>query len=70
MHNVSSRLMRLTRSETQVAHYVRNGLTNKEIASMLNLSVRTVEFHRDRIRDKLGLKKRKVNLRAYLASQR
>ena len=55
-----------TYSEMQVANLIRDGLETKEIASSLNLSMRTVEFHRANIRKKLGLKGKSVNLRDYL----
>lgn len=66
-HRISESLMRLTPSETRIAAYVKQGYGNKEIASLLHLSKRTVEFHRDNIRKKLGLKGRKINLRTYLS---
>ena len=54
--------------EIQIANLVKEGKTNKEIAEMLNLSVRSVEFHRDNIRKKMKLDHRKANLRVYLLS--
>jgi predicted ATPase/DNA-binding CsgD family transcriptional regulator len=44
----------LTRRETQVAALVARGLTNREIAGQLFLSVRTVEVHVDHALTKLG----------------
>ena len=44
----------LTRREAEVAALVARGLTNREIAAQLFLSVRTVEVHVDRILTKLG----------------
>jgi len=45
-----------------------DGKTAKEIGEMLNVSVRTIEFHKKGIRSKLGLKNKKVNLRSHLLS--
>jgi len=59
----------LTPREIQVADLIRNGRSNKEIAALLFLSVGTVEFYRDRIRNKLDIKNKKTNLRAYLNYQ-
>jgi predicted ATPase/DNA-binding CsgD family transcriptional regulator len=44
----------LTRRETEVAVLVARGLTNRDIAAQLYLSVRTVEVHVDHILTKLG----------------
>src|SRR5215831_19820158 len=48
----------LTRRESEVAALVAGGLTNREIAGQLYLSVRTVEVHVDRILTKLGFRNR------------
>ena len=45
----------LTEREVQVLRLIALGHTNSEIASMLYLSVRTVESHRANIQQKLGL---------------
>jgi PAS domain S-box-containing protein len=66
-HRVSEKLTRLSPSEARIANFIRQGYSSKEIASRLNISSRTVEFHRDNIRKKLELKNRKVNLQTYLA---
>lgn len=46
----------LTPREIEVARLVSEGLSSKEVASQLNLSVRTVEKHRANIMDKLGVR--------------
>ena len=58
----------LTPTEVRVAKLIKQGKTSKEIAELFNLSPRTIEFHRDNIREKMGLKNRKTNLRTHLLS--
>lgn len=58
----------LSPKEIQVADLIRIGLSNKESAIQMNVTKSTVEFHRDNLRKKLGLKHRKKNLRSYLMS--
>jgi DNA-binding NarL/FixJ family response regulator len=45
----------LTRRQREVLHLLAKGLQAKEIAAMLNVSSKTVEFHKYRIMDELGL---------------
>jgi len=52
---VSARLKLLTPRERAVLELLVNGRASKEIASELTLSVRTVESHRARILEKLGV---------------
>ena len=68
LRNVSLAHFNLTGREIQIANLVKEGKTNKEIAEMLNLSIRSVEFHRDNIRKKMKLDHRKANLRVFLMS--
>ncbi|MBW1988595.1 MAG: PAS domain-containing protein [Deltaproteobacteria bacterium] len=68
MRQLGTRHANLTPREIEVANLVRMGTTSKEIARLLKISKRAVEFHRDSLRNKLGLKKTKQNLRAYLSS--
>ncbi len=70
MRRIGERHNNLTPREVEVANLVRMGNSSKEIAKLLGITKRAVEFHRDSLRDKMGLKKSKKNLRAYLASIR
>jgi len=67
-YTLSSRYMNFTPTEVQVANLIKQGKTSKEIAQFLNLSIRTVGFHRANIREKIGMKNKKANLRAHLIS--
>ncbi len=58
----------LTPAEIQIASMIKQGLTNKEIANVLDNSVRTVTNHRENIRQKLNLKNTKINLRSFLST--
>jgi DNA-binding NarL/FixJ family response regulator len=51
-----SPLEKLTDRELEVFHLIGQGLGVREIAANLFLSVKTVEVHRDHVREKLGLK--------------
>ncbi len=58
----------LTPQELSVATLVKDGKSSKEIAEILNISTDTVSFHRKNLREKFGLRSRRVNLRSYLIS--
>ena len=70
MRGLSDSLHKLTPSEIQVINLIKQDKTTKEMSEFLNVSARTVEFHRDNIRKKLGIKNKKINLRSYLLSIR
>jgi DNA-binding CsgD family transcriptional regulator len=66
LRTLSSLGLLLTPQETEVANLVRNGRSSKEIADIMNLSVSGIDFHRKRLRQKLGLANTQKNLRSYL----
>jgi len=65
---LSSKYLGLTPTEIRVANLIKDDKTTKEIAEFMNLSEKTVQTHRDRIRKKIGIKHKKVNLRTYLST--
>lgn len=67
-HNLISLKTMLTPQELSIANHIRNGKSSKEIADLLYLSVSGVDFHRKKLRKKLGLTNTKQDLRAYLLS--
>jgi DNA-binding CsgD family transcriptional regulator len=68
LRGLSAQNTGLTPREIEVADLIRIGKTSKEIAELLNLSTRAIEFHRENIRAKLGLKNKPANLRSHLMS--
>jgi len=68
LRSLSALTMLLTPQEIEVANMVRSGRTSKEIADVLGISVSGVDFHRKRLRQKLGLTNSPKNLRSYLLS--
>ena len=66
LRTLSSLGLLLTPQEIEVANLVRNGRSSKEIADIMSLSVAGVDFHRKRLRQKLGLANSKKNLRSFL----
>jgi PAS domain S-box-containing protein len=67
-HKLASKVLNLTPKEIQVANLIREGRASKEIAEHLSVSKSAIDTHRNNIRKKLGLKKKRINLRSYLHS--
>ena len=57
---------KLSPREVEICNLIKNGETSKEIAKILNISIVTVNKHRERIRKKLVISNKHVNLASYL----
>jgi PAS domain S-box-containing protein len=68
VHGLSSRLIKLSPTELQVTNLIKQGNTTKEIAEIMNLASSTIDFHRNNIRKKIGIKNKSINLKTYLSS--
>ena len=68
VRDIGSRVLDLTPMELRVATLVKEGKSNIEIAAKLSVSKNTILTHRFNLRRKLGIKNKKINLRAYLLS--
>lgn len=66
LNRLSSLHSLLTPQEIQVATMVKEGKSSGEIADILSLSVSAIDFHRKKIRKKLGMTGKGKNLRSYL----
>ena len=65
---LSMKHLNLTPTEMKIANLIKHGTTTKEIAIIMKSSPRTIETHRKNIREKVGLKQNRRNLRSYLLS--
>jgi PAS domain S-box-containing protein len=66
---LDARFLMLTRAEIKICRLIQSGHSGKEIAQKLNISFETIQTHRKNIRNKLGLRGRKVNLYALLSDK-
>lgn len=60
--------LNLTQREMQIANFIREGKSTKEIAELLDICTGAVSFHRDNLRKKLGLNNKNINLKSHLDS--
>ena len=58
--------VRLSPRELEICNLIKNGLSNKEIAELLQISLLTVERHRHNVRKKMRIDNKKVNLATFL----
>ena len=66
--SISRKMLKLTQKEIAICNMIKTGLDSKEIASLLNLSYKTVETHRKNIRKKFGIVRSQQNLNTFLQS--
>jgi PAS domain S-box-containing protein len=57
-----------TPREVEVASLLNEGKTTKEIAKIIGVATSSINSHRNQIRKKLGISKKRVNLRSHLQS--
>jgi len=65
---VSGRDLDLSPKEIEICNMIKQGHTSKEIADLLNSSIRTIDNHRNHIRKKLKISKENTDLAAFLKS--
>ncbi len=65
---LSSVYMEFTPREIQIANFIKDGSQDKDIMEILNISLDTVKTHRKKIRRKLGIYGKRINLRTKLLS--
>jgi PAS domain S-box-containing protein len=66
LRSLSKQYSGLTPMEVRIAVLIREGKSSKELTEILGVSLKTIESHRDNLREKLGLKHKKINLQSYL----
>lgn len=67
-YKISRKQLKLTPKEIEICSMIKNGLSSKDIAQLLSVSLRTVDNHRNHIRNKLGLSGKSSNLSIFLKS--
>lgn len=63
---ITDKALSLSPKEIEVCNLVKAGFASKDISRFLNISCQTVEGHRKRIRHKLGISNKDINLTTYL----
>jgi PAS domain S-box-containing protein len=63
---ITQKSLKLTPREIQICNMVKRGLSSKEIAGLLNISLFTVGRHRHNVRKKVNITNKGVNLNTFL----
>ena len=66
VQKMTSLYSHFTPTEIMVANLIKEGRTIKEIAKIAGVSENAINRHRQNVRNKLGLNKRKINLKTHL----
>lgn len=66
-HKINNYKLKLSPTEIKVCQLVRAGYQAKEIASLMHIAASTVHVHKEKIRKKLGLTNKPINLKTYLS---
>ncbi len=66
IRKLSLKYLSLTPKEITIVNMIKTGYSSKKIARIMKISPRTVDTHRKNIRSKIGLGKKRGNLRAHL----
>jgi two-component system response regulator FixJ len=69
-HDLASRLATLTEREREVLDRILDGQQTRQISGDLHISVKTVEFHRARIRERLGVSSQAQLFSLFIASEK
>ncbi len=65
-NSIVSAMEKLTPREVEITNLIREGRSSQEISERLDISVKTVQKHRNIIRNKLNIINRGINLKSYL----
>ncbi len=68
VNHLSGAYLSLTSTELKICNMIQNGLQAKEIAQIRELSLGTINRHREHIRRKLKINNSEINLMTYLQS--
>lgn len=60
--------LRLSKKEIEICQMIKEGMTTSEIARGLNVSINTINSHRNNVRRKVNINNEKINLTTFLKS--
>lgn len=66
LQKIKSQYLNFTQTEIRITGLILEGKNSKEIGDIMNVSERAIEFHRNNIRAKLGIRNKKTTLRTHL----